>query len=129
MCSEAQEESSNFRKLKNLVLAVEKSWKEGKLKEVEFFIFTDNEVMEICYYKGTLLNITLFELILRLKKVKMKESLILHVIHIAGVRMIHYGIDGLSQSDYNEGIALGKSLENYMDLDKTTLNRAPERQS
>jgi hypothetical protein len=125
-CSEAKEESSNFRELNNLVLAVEKSWREGKLKEVELFIFTDNEVAERCYYKGTSSNRILFELILRLRKIEMEGSLILHVIHIAGVRMIYCGIDGLSRSDYNEGIASGKSLENYMDLDKTALDRAPE---
>lgn len=32
----------------------------------------------------------------------MEGDLILHVIHISGVRMIHCGIDGLSRSDYNE---------------------------
>lgn len=125
-CTEAQEQSSNFRELKNLVVAVEKAWKEGKLKEVELFIFTDNEVAERCYYKGTSSNRQLFELILRLRKIEMEGDLILHVIHISGVRMIHCGIDGLSRSDYNEGIAAGKSLESYMDLDKSALTRAPD---
>ena len=38
----------------NLVEAVEIEWKEGDLKNMELFLFTDNFVVEQAFYKGYL---------------------------------------------------------------------------
>ena len=60
----------------------------GELKGVELFVFTDNLVFESVLYKGKLKRSFLFELVLRLHQVQMRGELVLHVIHIAGTRMI-----------------------------------------
>ena len=45
-------ESSNFREADNLVTRVEALAAEGALVDQELFLFTDNLVFEMGYYKG-----------------------------------------------------------------------------
>ena len=46
-------ESSNYRELSNLVLAVEEATAIGHLVNCELFLFTDNTTAEGCYYRET----------------------------------------------------------------------------
>ena len=64
-------------------------------KNTEIFVLTDNLVLDVVIYKGTSKTPLLFEIFLHLHQVQMKVDLILHIIHIAGTRMIHAEIDGL----------------------------------
>ena len=124
-CGWIGEQSSNYRELRNLVEAVEIEWREGRLQNMEFFLFTDNFVAEQAFYSGTSDSKALFELVLRLRKIEMEGSVILHIIHISGKRMIKSGIDGLSRGDTNEGIAAGHAMLSYVDLHRSALVRSP----
>ena len=49
---EEEEESSNYKELKNLVDTVRKEAASGRLKDCKLFIFTDNLTAESCFYRG-----------------------------------------------------------------------------
>ena len=65
----------------------------GKLKDCELFLFADNLVVEYAYYKCSSSSQTLFELVLRTRKLQMAGELILHVAHLAGARIQTCGVD------------------------------------
>jgi hypothetical protein len=112
-----REMTSNWREAENLVDRVERAVREGKLKDIELFLFTDNIVFEGTYYKGTSSSKKLFDLTLRLRKAQARGNLILHVIHIAGTRMKEgAGIDGLSRGDMLEGMMAGRNPLSYLPL-------------
>jgi hypothetical protein len=81
-------ESSNFRELANLIHAIEDAYDKGLLFNAELFVFTDNSAAEGAFYKGTSPSRKLFDLVLRLRKLQMSGGLTVHVIHVAGKRMI-----------------------------------------
>ena len=95
---------------------MERAVDEGKLKDVELFLFTDNIVFEGTYYKGTSSSKKLFDLTLRLRKAQTMGKLILHVIHIAGTRMKEAGIDGMSRGDMLEGMMAGIDPLSFLPL-------------
>ena len=85
-------ESSNFREAANLVIRLKRMLKDGALTEgMEVFVFTDNQVAESTYFKGSSKNSKLHQLILRLRKLEMAGKLIIHFIWIPGTRMIAQG--------------------------------------
>jgi len=89
-------ESSNFRELLNLVQTVEAEAEAGNMKHAELWLFTDNSTSESCFVKGSSRSKLLHELVVRLRKVEMQCGGNLHVVHVAGTRMIAQGTDGLS---------------------------------
>lgn len=117
-------ESSNFRELANLVLAVEEATSQGVLSNCELFLFTDNTTAEGCYYRGTSQSRKLFELVLRLRKLQLGGDIFIHVIHIAGTRMIEEGTDGLSRGNVNEGVMTGVDILTYIPLHVDALVRS-----
>ena len=121
-----EEESSNFRELTNLVESIEERIKEGGLNGSEIFLFTDNSTAEAAFYKGTSSSEKLFEAILRLRLLEVKEGVVIHFIHVAGTRMIAQGTDGLSRGDLGEGIMNGGSMLSYIPLHLNALERSPE---
>ena len=48
-----EEESSNYKELSNLVQTITTETTAGRLRDCEFFLFTDNSTAEGCFYKGT----------------------------------------------------------------------------
>ena len=124
---DTQGESSNFRELANLVdsLYDRATADKTKLKGLEVFLFTDNAVAEGAFYKGTSSSKKLFELILKLRLLEMKEGFLVHIIHIAGTRMISQGSDGLSRGDANEGVMTGRSMLDFVPISKTCFARSP----
>jgi hypothetical protein len=96
--------SSNFRELYNLVDAVEKECKAGRLEDAELLLFTDNSTAESAFYRGTSSSKLLFELVLRLRQIEMLYQLKVHLVHIPGTRMIKLGVDGLSRGNMGEGV-------------------------
>ena len=117
-CSDISEQSSNYREFLNLVMGLEVEHREGRLDGVEIFLFTDNMVAEGAYSKGSAKTKHLHRLVLRLRKLEMEGNMILHVIHVAGTRMIRSGIDGLSRGDTHEGVAVGCNMLSYVALDQ-----------
>ena len=107
MVSEA---SSNYRELGNLVDTMEKYHQEGKLKGAEIFLLKNNLVLDNVFYKGTSSSRTLFELILRLRKVKLEGNMRLHIIYLAGTKMVVSGVDALSRDETSKGVMEGKNI-------------------
>jgi hypothetical protein len=109
-------ESSNYRELANLVFAVEEAAAQGHLDDCELFLFTDNTTAESAYYKGTSSVRPLFDLMLRMRKLQMEGGVIIHVVHIAGTRMIEEGTDGLSRRSLLEGVMSGSAMLSHIPL-------------
>ena len=118
------ENSSNFRELRNLVDAMEDLALEGGLVGREIFLFTDNTTAERAYFKGTSSNEALFELVLRLRKMEMTCEFKLHVIHVAGTRMIEQGTDGMSRGDHGSGVMAGSPMLSYAPLNLSAIERS-----
>ena len=124
-CDETSEESSNYRELKNLVDGLEQQVKAGRIVGAEVFLFTDNSTAESVYFKGNSSSRKLFELMLRLRKLEMDASLILHVVHVAGTRMIEEGGDGGSRGDLSQGVMAGRPILEYIPLHLSAFEREP----
>ena len=123
--SEISEKSSNYRELRNLVETLESLYLKGKLSNCEIFLLTDNIVADYAFYKGSSSSKHLFELILRLRILEMKGSLIIHLIHISGKRMIESGVDGLSRGDITKGVMRGEDILTFVPLNLGADERSP----
>jgi hypothetical protein len=124
-CCEIQEKSSNYRELQNLVDAIESEVLAGRLKDCEIFLFTDNWVSECAYSKGYSDSPELSQLVLRLRKTVMRTGIKLHLLHVAGTRMIAQGTDGLSRGDLQEGVMTGQMMAEFIPLHLSALDRSP----
>ena len=123
--ADVESESSNYRELANLVEDTEAEARSGRLSELELFLFTDNSTAESAFYKGSSSSKKLHALVLRLQKVALEYSIILHVIHVSGTRMIAQGTDGCSRGVLMEGVMAGRGMLEFVDLDKSALERSP----
>lgn len=81
---------------------------------------------EAAFFRGTSSNERLFSLILRLRKLELEQQCLLHLVHVAGTRMIGQGSDGLSQGNLTEGIMTGESMMSFAPLARSSLEREPE---
>ena len=122
---DAEDKSSNYRELRNLVETVEEEAELGHLKNCELWLFTDNSTSESCFVKGSSSSPLLHELIVRLRKVEIEAGFTLHFVHVAGTRMIAQGTDGLSRGMLLEGVLTGKPMLSYIDLAKSAIDRFP----
>jgi hypothetical protein len=91
------EEHSNYKELRNLVNALMRAGLEGRLTGRDIFLYTDNQVAEGSYYRGTAASQSLFEQVVELYILQMKYGIILHLVWIARTRMIQQRIDDLSR--------------------------------
>jgi hypothetical protein len=66
----AEESSSNWRELANLVNFIERTVDTHDVDGSELFIFTDNQTAESAFWKGHSSSPKLFDLVLRLRKLK-----------------------------------------------------------
>ena len=117
--------SSNYRKLLNLVQTLEEGVSSGRLLESETWIFTDNSTSESVFWKGHSPSRLLNDLALRLRTLEMGGRVRIHMVHVAGSRMIAQGTDGLSRGDLTEGVMTGSSILQYIPLHKSVLDRQP----
>jgi hypothetical protein len=123
--SDGKGKSSNWRELHNLVATLELEAREGRLQGCEVFIFTDNSTAEAAFFRGTSSSELLFQLVLRLRKLEVHEQCLLHVVHVAGTRMIGQGADGLSRGNLTEGVMSGHPMTSFVPLGKSALERSP----
>jgi len=121
-----ENESSNYRELRNLIEALEEAAIGGDLQGCEIFMFTDNDVAEKAFFNGTSSSRSLFELVLRLRMLELHGGWKLHVVHVAGTRMIEEGADGMSRGVFDAGVMLGHSMMDYVPLHLNALERSPE---
>jgi len=115
--------SSNFCELKNLVDTLRLMAKRGELNGLEIFIFTNNSTAEAAFFNGSSKLRKLFELILELRELEMKEGTKIYFVHISSTRMIAQGSDGLSRGILTEGVMKGASMEDFTPLNVTALER------
>ncbi len=81
--AEEEEESSNFKELCNLVETAEKEAEAGRLRNCEFFLFTDNLVAESCYYCGSSSSPKLHSLVLLLRVLEMRFGMRVLVVNMS----------------------------------------------
>ena len=79
------------------------------------------------FYKGNSKSPLLFDLVLRLRKLQLKANFKLHVVHVAGSRMIEQGTDGLSRGMIYERL-LGSRYNflAYLPLHKSAISRSSD---
>lgn len=122
--SDAKNKSSNYKELRNIVETIEADVRSGFLSGSELFIFTDNIVDESCFYRETSSSRHLFNLIFRLRKAEMDGGLKLHVLHVAGTRMIQQGTDVISRGNMLEGVMAGADILEFVTLHQTAVERS-----
>jgi hypothetical protein len=122
--SESEGESSNFRELRNLVDTLALLAKQGELLGVEVFVFTDNSTAEAAFSRGSSSNRKLYEMVKQVKLMEMLSSTRIHIIHVAGKRMIAQGTDGLSRGCLTDGVMLGKEMTSFVPLHLSALDRS-----
>ena len=121
------ETSSNYKEATNLVFHLRRLIASGEIERgSEIFLFTDNEVAERTYFRGSSHSSDLHQMILELRKMEMRGELVVHFIWISGRRMINQGTDGLSRADVSSGVMGGANFLDYLPLDKTAFERQNE---
>ena len=122
---DAEDQSSNYRELRNLVETVEEEAMAGYLTEGELWLFTNNTTVEGCFFRGGSSLKLLHELVLRLRKTELEYDLTLHVVHVAGTRMIAQGTEGLSRGIFLEGVVRGEDMLSFVDLSHMAIEQHP----
>jgi len=124
--SDVDSSSPNFRELSNLVLTLEEGARRGDFDRTEVWIFTDNTRAESVFHKGHSPSPKLNSLALRLRLLEIRGQTKIHMVHVAGDRMVRQGTDGLSRGDLT-GIPLGaEALIHQVPLNLSALQRRSE---
>jgi hypothetical protein len=90
------------------------------------FMMTDNSIAEACFYCVPSGSKKLFELVLHLHKLEMMAGMVLHIVHVAGTRMIAQGTEGLSCGDLLEDVMKGEDFSIFVLLYLSALDQLPE---
>lgn len=121
----ASGESSNFCELRNLVDALSQMGRGGDLAGVEVFLFTDNTTAEAAFNRGSSSSKKLYELVKEVKLMEMVFGTKIHIIHVAGKRMIEQGTDGLSRGCLTDGVMIGQVMTSFIPLHQHAVERSP----
>jgi hypothetical protein len=124
-CELIQEATYIYRELRNLVNAMVRAAQEVILEGCEVFLYTDNQTAEGAYCKGKTKSRALFELLAVLYKLQMEFDFILHVIWIAGTRMIQQGTDCLPRGEESGLATCGLYLGGEVPLHMSARERSP----
>jgi hypothetical protein len=100
---------------------VEEEAMAGYLTGGELWLFPDNSTAEGCFFRGGSSLKLLHELVLQLRTTELEYDLTLHVVHVAGTRMIAQGTDGLSRGIFLEGVVRGEDMLSFVDLSRTAI--------
>ena len=122
--ADIREQSSNYRELRNLVEYMENLYVEVKLRDYELFLLTNNLEADCAYYKRIPPSRLLNDLVLRLRNFQMTGDLILHVIPVAGTRIIESGIDGLSRGNTSTGVMQGEKMIDSVPISQSAVERS-----
>jgi hypothetical protein len=98
--------------------------KQGELSGVEIFIFTDNSTAEAAFCRGSSSNQKLYGMIREVKAMEMLFETRVHVVHVAGKRMIAQGTDGLSRGCLADGVMEGKEMTSFVPLHLSAVTRS-----
>jgi hypothetical protein len=119
-------ESSNRREFENLFQRLESFAHSHPGADIEVFMFTNNFFMECAYFVGTSSSPILFDLVLRLPKLELHAGWKIHVIHIAGTRMISQGTYGLYRGDMLTGFMGGADMLTFIHVALTAVEQQHE---
>jgi len=124
---EVSDSSLNVRELLNLVIKIEEVAERGELHEgSELFVFTDNFVGGRAFQNGSSKCKKLHALVQRVRKLEMNHSLCVHLMWVAGTRMIGQGTDGASRGDMSNGVLAGDYMLKHVPLHLGAFERSPE---
>jgi hypothetical protein len=123
--SDTQDESSNFREFENVVETLEEEAKQGHLKKALIFLCTDNSTVESALVKGNSSSRKLFELVLRVRVLEMREGAHIVVSHVSGERMKAQGTDGVSRGQLKEGVSTGADMLSFIPFQLSCVQRSP----
>jgi hypothetical protein len=124
-CESIQEATFNYRELRNLVNAMVRAAREGRLNDCEVLLYIDNQKTERAYFKGTAKSRALFDFIVTLYKLQIEFDFTIHGIWIAGTRMIQNGTGSLSRGADNGFVMCGLSLGGMLPLHLNATERSP----
>ena len=124
-CTRISEESSNYREFRNLLDSIKVEARQNKLHGYEVWMFTDNWVAESCYVKGSCHSRILNEMVAELHVLAMNHGFSLHIVHVAGTRMIAQGTDPLSRGEFESGVMGGDSMLAHIPLNLGAMDRSP----
>jgi hypothetical protein len=102
-CTEDAEESSNWRKFRNLLDAVQVESDAGRLAGRELWLATDNSTAAFAFSKGASKSRKLYEMVTQLRLMALRGNFVLYIFHISGTRMIQIGVDALSRGELHVG--------------------------
>jgi hypothetical protein len=122
---DTEDESSNYREFENVVETLEEEAKQGKLRGAIIFLCTDNSTVEAALYKGNSSSKKLFELVLRVRSLEMKEGVRISVSHVSGDRMKAEGTDGTSRGQFREGVNVGEAMLDFIPWNESARERTP----
>ena len=125
-CCEFSEKSSNWREFRNLLERIRIEANAGRLVAKEVWIATDNSTAEKSFYKGRSSSPELDAMVLELRLIAMRGNFILHLVHVAGTRMIAFGIDGLSRGEKQVGALLHGGVAGILPLHLSASERSPD---
>ena len=97
----------------------------GQLHNCEFFLFIDNSISESCFYRGSSKSPKLYDLVIRLRRLKIDCGMIIYLIHVSGKRMIVQGTNGCSRDFLMKGVMAGEDMLNFFHLGKDAFEHHP----
>jgi hypothetical protein len=123
-CTEASEQSSNWRELRNLLDAVTQECKIGRLAGRELWLATDNATAVAAYHHGSSSSRALHNLVTELRLLALRGNFVVNIFHISGTRMIEIGVDALSRGEMHLG-DLGAVPLSAAPLHMSPMQRSP----
>jgi hypothetical protein len=123
-CTEAAEESSNWREFRNLLDAVRVESEQGRLAGRELWLATDNSTAAQAFAKGASKSRRLHKMVTELRMLTLRGNIVLNIFHISGTRMIQIEVDALSRGELHVG-ALASNETSAAPLHLSPTQRSP----
>ena len=92
--------------------------KKGWLTGNTILLATDNATVEQMFYKVNSKYRKLYDFVLQLIKAELKYGTELIISHVAGLRIIAQGTDGISRGNKREGASLGINMMTFCPWNK-----------
>ena len=103
-------QSSNYRDVRNFLVALNREGDAGKLADSFVIFCTDNSTIKAALYKGINDGSLLLDMVIAFHFLLMKYICHAFISHVTGTRMIAQGGNGLSRGALNEGVMRGGLL-------------------
>jgi hypothetical protein len=115
-CTLESEKSSNNREFRNLRNFITTQAMAGRFTGREVWIGTDNKVAVQVWHKGGSSGRESYQMSFEVNECAIKFQCVVHLVHVAGTRLISIGIDVLSRGDLDLG-KMNQTLYLHLPLD------------